>query len=82
MKLNGKEYELLDKIATKSKMDCWFQIRQTKGGEDYVYDLEEGKRMSLKKGIGQLIEGIDGMYSEYLDGDEYDTLLGLLLKLI
>lgn len=82
MTLNNKEYELLDKIATKSKMDCWFQIRQTKSGADCVYDLEEGKRMSLKKGIGQLIEGIDGMYDEYLVGDEYETLLGLLLKLI
>ncbi len=82
MKLNNKEYDLLDKIATKSKMDCWFQIRSTSKEEDYVYDLEEGKRMSLRKGIGQLIEGIDGMYGEYLSGDEYDTLLGLLLKLI
>lgn len=82
MKLNDKEYELLDKIAGKSKMDCWFQIRSTGKEEDYVYDLEEEKRMSLKKGIKQLMEGIDGMYDHYLSGDDYDTLLGLLTKLI
>ena len=43
MTLNHDEYDLLTKIAEKSKMDCWFLIKQTKKGEDYVYDLEEGK---------------------------------------
>ena len=47
MTLNHDEYDLLTKIAEKSKMDCWFLIKQTKKGEDYVYDLEEGKRLSL-----------------------------------
>lgn len=82
MKLTDNEYKLLSKIADSTKMDCWFQIRSTSKEEDYVYDLEEGKRMSMRKGIKQLMEGIDGMYDQYLSGDEYDTLLGLLTKLI
>lgn len=58
MILTESEYTVLDKIATKSKMDCWFQIRQD-NGEDYVYDLEEGKRLSLKEGVNMLSEGVD-----------------------
>ena len=50
MTLNSEEYDLLTKIAEKSKMDCWFLIKQTKKGEDYVYDLEEGK-MHVQNGI-------------------------------
>ncbi len=79
--LSEKEYNLLDKIASQSKMDCWFIIKQSKTGEDYVFDLEENKKMSLRKGIAQLIDGISDMYSEYLTGDEYDVLLTLFVRL-
>lgn len=82
MTLNHDEYELLTKIAEKSKMDCWFLIKQTKKGEDYVYDLEEGKRLSLRTGIRQLMEGIDGMYDMYFEGNELETMIQLLLRLI
>ena len=44
MTLSSEEYNLLTKIARKSKMDCWFLIKQTKKGEDYVYDLENSKK--------------------------------------
>ncbi len=80
--LSEKEYNLLDKIATKSKMDCWFLIKQTKSGEDYVYDLEEGRKMSLKKGIAQLIDGISGSYADYLSGEDYEILLDLLVHVM
>ena len=80
MTLTEREYNLLDKIATKSKMDCWFCIKQTKKGEDYVYDLENGKHMSLRTAIYQLMEGIEGMYNEYLDEQDYETMILLLLK--
>lgn len=82
MTLNHDEYELLTKIAEKSKMDCWFLIKQTKKGEDYVYDLEEGKRLSLRTGIRQLMEGIDGMYDMYFEGNEQEIMIQLLLRLI
>lgn len=82
MTLNHDEYELLTKIAEKSKMDCWFLIKQTKKGEDYIYDLEEGKRLSLRTGIRQLMEGIDGMYDMYFEGNEQEIMIQLLLRLI
>ena len=40
-------------------MDCWFLLKQDKHGADYVWDLEEGKRMCLKTGVGLLCEGLD-----------------------
>lgn len=80
MTLTEREYNLLDKIATKSKMDCWFCIKQTKKGEDYVYDLENEKRMSLRTGIYQLMEGIEDMYDEYFEEQDYETMILLLLK--
>lgn len=82
MTLNHDEYELLTKIAEKSKMDCWFLIKQTKKGEDYIYDLEEGKRLSLRTGIRQLMEGIDGMYDMYFEGNEQEIMIQLLLRLL
>jgi hypothetical protein len=80
MTLNSKEFELLTRIAEQSKMDCWFCIKQTKKGEDYVYDLENGKRMSLRTGIYQLMEGIEDMYDEYFEEQDYETMILLLLK--
>lgn len=82
MTLSSEEYELLTKIAKKSKMDCWFLIKQTKKGEDYVYDLEEGKRLSLRTGIRQLMEGIENMYDMYFEDAEKDIMINLLSRLI
>ena len=78
--LTDKEYELLNRIAERTKMDCWFCIKQTKKGEDYVFDLENGKRMSLRTAIYQLMEGIEGMYDEYFNEQDYETIIMLLLK--
>ena len=82
MTLSSEEYDLLKKIASKSNMDCWFSIRQTKKGADYVYDLENRKRLSLRTGIQQLMEGIKGMYDMYLDENAYGIIINLLLTLL
>lgn len=82
MTLSSDEYNLLTKIAEKSKMDCWFLIKQTAKGEDYVYDIENRKRISLRTGIRQLMEGIDGMYDMYFKGNERDVMIHLLARLI
>ena len=82
MTLSSDEYNLLTKIAEKSKMDCWFLIKQTAKGEDYVYDIENRKRISLRTGIRQLMEGIDGMYDMYFEDGERDVMISLLTRLI
>lgn len=82
MTLNSEEYDLLTKIAEKSKMNCWFLIKQTKKGEDYVYDLENSKKISLRTGIRLLMEGIDGMYDMYFEDNERDIMIKLLANLL
>lgn len=57
--LTNEEYNVLNKIADKTKADCWFYIEQDSGGADYIFDLEEGTRLSLEAGIGMLMEAID-----------------------
>lgn len=57
--LTDAEYNVLNKIADRTGMDCWFYIKQDGHGVDYVWDCEENKRMCLKTGIGMLCEGLD-----------------------
>ena len=57
--LADEEYNVLEKIAHETKMDCWFFIKQDNKGVDYIYDLENRKRMCLRTGVCNLIDGID-----------------------
>ena len=52
--LTDNEYKVLSKVARKTGCDCWFMLKQDCHGIDYVYDLEERKRMCLKTGVGML----------------------------
>lgn len=58
MILTAGQYGVLNKIARRTKMDCWFSIKQL-DGQDYVYDLEECICLELSEGIGYLMEGLD-----------------------
>ena len=75
---------VLNKIAAKTKMDCWFWLTQDKYGIYHVYDLEERKRKCLKTGVKLLSEGID-CQENYdnccLTDDEDKTFRELLKKL-
>lgn len=55
--LTNEECNILDQIASKSKMDCWFWIEETDDGH-VIHDLEADKKMPLWLGISQLLEGI------------------------
>ena len=60
LKLTKEEYDVLNKIASRSKMDCWFLIQESDDGTtDFVVDLENGTKMSLAEGIIMLNEGIN-----------------------
>lgn len=58
MILTAGQYGVLNKIARRTKMDCWFSIKQL-DGQDYVYDLEECICLELPEGVGYLMEGLD-----------------------
>lgn len=57
--LTQYQYNTLNRVARRTKNDCWFDIRQKKDGTDYVYDLEEGRRWCLKTGVSTLMEALD-----------------------
>ena len=57
--LSAAQYAVLNKIARRTKMDCWFCIKQDASGQDYVYDLEEEHCVDLNVGVGYLMEGLD-----------------------
>lgn len=58
MILTAAQYGVLNKIARRTKMECWFSIKQL-DGQDYVYDLEEDICLELPEGVGYLMEGLD-----------------------
>ena len=61
MKLSWRELFILDKIATKSKMDTWFVIDLDGINNHFVEDIEEGKTLSLHDGISMLHEGVTSL---------------------
>lgn len=82
--LTDEEYNVLNKIAHKTKKDCWFYIKQNNKGVNYIYDLEERKRLCLKTGVRQLIDGLDCLenYNNCAFTNEEEIVLNeLLLKL-
>lgn len=80
MILSEQEYNALDKVATASKMDCWFTMRQ-EDGKDYVYDLEDACRMELQEGIAQLAEGMCDIHLYGLTAEECAVLRNLFARL-
>ena len=65
MRLKDDEIRGLCEIARKTKCDCWFDIRTDKNGNDYVFDLEAGKRIGFKTGVSQLAEAMIDPLTEY-----------------
>ena len=82
--LTDNEFNVLTQVSRKTGTDCWFILKQDCRGVDYVYDLEEGKRMCLKTGVNLLAEGLDcqeNLDNCRLDYDERRTLRDLFSKL-
>lgn len=72
--LTSDQCDVLDKIARRSKMDCWF------GTDEYgrVHDYEKEGRGTLvdpKIGVGQLIDGMTSEDFHSLTEDEKFTLI-------
>lgn len=80
MILSEMEYNALDKVATASKMDCWFSVQQ-EDGKDYVYDLENDCRMELREGIAQLADGMCDVQLYGLTAEECTALRNLFARL-
>lgn len=56
--LSDAEYNVLNRIASQTKMDCWFHIGTDENGGDCVFDLENQEWISLRNGVLMLNDGI------------------------
>ena len=71
--LTGKEFDALEKLARKSKIDCCFSLEDRTDpatGISFtgVYDLERRRHLTLRYGVGLLLEGaspFDSMEEDY-----------------
>lgn len=80
-RLTDTEWNALNRIATKTKADCWFFLKSYKN-EDKVFDCEENKPISLRRGISELIECIVDEIEYYqLSPDEVCALNNLFSDL-
>jgi hypothetical protein len=56
--LTNEEYNVLNRITRKTNTDCWFMLDTDKDGFDCVYDLENGRKVTLRFAVQQLNEAI------------------------
>ncbi|MCR0531829.1 hypothetical protein MKC55_21000 [[Clostridium] innocuum] len=79
MKLTVEQANVLDKIAEKSGMDCWFAI-----SDDLtcIHDIEAKRNISLRYGIGILNQGTTDLIKDYgLTEHEVKVYHDLLISL-
>ena len=81
MRLTELEYDTLDFLATRSRMDCWFMLKTDKQGNDYVFDLEENKKLSLKDGVAMMYEGLTDLDDYNLYDGQKEILENLFRRL-
>ena len=82
--LTDDEFNVLNKVLDRTKMDCWCWLKQDCHGADYIYDMEERKRMCLKTGVGLIADGLDcqeNLDNCYLNNAEKIVLRSLFEKL-
>jgi len=58
MILDDHAYNALNKISSRTKMDCWFVLDTDEDGQDVIYDNEEDTHISIAEGVGNLCEGM------------------------
>lgn len=88
--LSGKEFDALEKLARRSKIDCWFSLEDVTDpvsgiSHTVVYDLERRHRVSLQYGVRLLLEGsspLEDMKEDYgLSRTEVSAIGNLAKKL-
>lgn len=60
IRLTNEEYNLLNKITSRTKTDCWFWLDTDRSGFDCVKDLERGYRITLRFAVKILNEALEG----------------------
>lgn len=80
-KLTDDEYNVLQKISSKTHMDEWFWLEESDDGMDYVRNLDDESHITLFDGVLVLTEGIVSYELCDLSDEEIEAFEGLLTKL-
>lgn len=75
--LDNADLNLLDKIARKSKMDCWFSTTD----DGYFYDCENNRLRSPKTMTAELIDGMTDYDYSNLNEEEQARLEEIKIKI-
>ena len=78
MKLTTQEYNFLQDLSARTKMDCWFTLETDENGNDIVYDLENNEYIPLYEGIDQLF---DGVLDDEIKPEEIEIFNALVCKI-
>lgn len=78
--LTTEEYNVLERISSITKMDCWFSLGVDDNNNDVVIDLEADEMLSLEDGISQLDSGITSLDDYDLTEEEKQTYRALIHK--
>ena len=76
--LTDEQANVLEKIASVSKMDCWFTVTD----DNHIWDAEEERMMDTKDGVRDLVDGMTDYDFGCLVDDEKLVLVKLLGSLI
>lgn len=80
-KLSDDEFNGLNKIATSTKMDCWFYIME-EVGRDVIWDIENNRILSMEEGVSRLMGGMVDTMTEYgLTEDEIKAVKELFKQI-
>ena len=80
-KLTDDEYNVLQKISSKTHMDEWFWLEESEDGKDYVRNLDDESQMKLFDGVLVLADGIASYEHCGLSDGEIKVFEDLLKKL-
>ena len=80
-RLTREEYDIVDLLATRSRIDSWFEIKTDGNGDDYIYDRADKMKHSLKTGIMLLYQGLTDLSDYDLTDKEKKIFKGLLGRL-
>lgn len=72
---------ILDRVARKTGMDCWFCLRYTEKSGWYVFDLENREHISVTKAIKDFYDGIVPPLNQYITKKEAIILNDFLIKM-
>lgn len=79
--LSDKEFNVVNKIARNTGMDCWFSFKENSDEETVVYDMENEQEVGLAEGIEWLKQGIPDYEKCGLSKEEIDVFESILKKL-